>query len=177
MREWGLTVWLLILTGLTASCGGGSIDAEFTKKEKEWLVYEQEDTLLFRSPNRDTLQTVVEYISEASQVSKRYPIEAEVMLKGNAGKELFRIYLLKDEQNFKKYIRLGQVYRSLDLVQPQDSVEINNHFYNNVYELQQDTSKSNVSIWRVFYNKKHGFLKFETKEEEAYELVNRLPSS
>lgn len=175
MKSWWLKALLLFFAAGNLSCNG-SIDAEFTADEKEWLVYDKNDTIRFTSETQDTLITPIEYISEAEQVSKRYPIEAEVALVKLGGDELFRILLLKDEQSFNKYVRLGNVNRSLKTVSPQDSIPANGHIYDNVYHFRQDTTKANNDIWQVFFNKKHGFLKFITKEQDTFEVVRPTPS-
>lgn len=166
---------ILLFAICSVSCNG-NIDAEFTAEEKEWLVYDKNDTIRFTSEAQDTLTTVIEYISEAEQVSKRYPIEAEVALVTMGGEELFRILLLKDEQNFNKYVRLGNVNRSLKTVSPEDSIPVNGHIYNNVYRFRQDTTKGDPDIWQLYFNKENGFIKFITVEQDSFEFVRPAPS-
>ena len=175
MKSWWLKGLVLLFAVCNISCNG-SIDAEFTAEEKEWLVYDKNDTVRFTSQAQDTLTTVIKYISEAEQVSKRYPIEAEVALLTMSNEELFRILLLKDEQNFNKYVRLGNVNRSLKTVSPKDSIPVNGHIYNHVYKFSQDTTKEDLNIWQLYFNKETGFLKFITAEQDSFDLVRPAPS-
>ena len=162
-------LFVIVVVFIFSGCNGSRM-GNFTQEELEWLVYEKSDTLSF-SNNGNESKLVVDYRDDFTQVRNYYPIEAEIELFNPEGKEQFRIYLLKDEKAFKKFFRLAKVYRSFDLTQPVDTVTVNDKIYTNVYIFQEDTSEIDSDVWRVYFNKDYGVIRYDKRGEGAFELI------
>lgn len=163
--------YLLFLLLLTLLGCEGKKEGEFSEEELSWLVYDEGDTILYKG-NKNLMQAlVVNHRTDLSQIRNYYPIEAEVEMFGPDSEEKFRIYLLKDEETFKKYLKVGEVYRSFDFVEPIDSVQVNNLVYNQVYIFTEDTTESHVPVWRVYYNQESGIIKY-LKRNGSFELIS-----
>lgn len=141
------------------SCSQEREKGFFTESEIAWLVYEEGDTIPFFSEQLGTVQFHVTEKTEYSRVSKEFPIEAEVTLKSLKHDFLLKIYLLKDSRDFKKYVRLNHVYRSLDLLSPEPKWEMDHKVFRDVFEIAEDTTRNGLKIHNARFNKDHGFLK------------------
>jgi hypothetical protein len=120
-------VYSLILSILFSACSNDVPKGEFTTDELSWLVYTEKDQAIFNdsaSKKKEVLKVV--FRTELNQIKQYYPIEAEVALSNIDTAKSFRIYLLKDQNGFKKYLRIGEVYRSLDIVKPVAEFKIGN---------------------------------------------------
>lgn len=149
---------------------------EFTPEELSWLVYSKDDTLVFADASGNKHRLLVDYRSDFSQLKNYYPIEAEIEIFNPDDRERFRIYLLKDVNVFKKYLRISDVYRSFDLQNPVDSVEIAGKLFNSVYVFTEDTAVSKAAVWRVYFNTQHGILRYDKRDETRYERLFDEPN-
>src|SRR5690606_26786528 len=100
------------------SCKEERAKGSFSNKELGWLVYAENDSILFRNEAGKTETVHVVHRTDLEQIKQYFPIEAEVILSDIDSVKSFRIYLLKDKNAFKRYLRIGEVYRPLDLIKP-----------------------------------------------------------
>ncbi len=166
------TLYSFILSILFSACSNDTPKGEFTSDELSWLVYTEKSEAVFNdtaSKKKETLKVV--FRTELNQIKQYYPIEAEVALSNIDTAKSFRIYLLKDQNGFKKYLRLGEVYRSLDIIKPVAELKIGNTVYKNVYEITEDTTKQQLPVWKVWYNKEKGVLQYINIQNETFSLV------
>lgn len=169
MRKIIGVLWLIIFA---LACNNEPPKGEFTKEELGWLVYNKDDTATFKdSTGKKQENLAVTFRTELNQIKQYYPIEAEVALSDIDSLKSFRIYLLKDQNGFKKYIRLGEVYRSLDIVKPVSEVNIGGNTFKDVYVIAEDTVKQKLPIWKVWYNKENGILQYTNSSNETFSLV------
>ena len=164
--------YLLLFSILLSACNNEPPKGEFTTDELSWLVYAEKSEAVFSdtaSKKKETLKVV--FRTELNQIKQYYPIEAEVALSNIDTMKSFRIYLLKDQNGFKKYLRIGEVYRSLDIVKPKPEFKIGNTVYKNVYEITEDTTKHKMPIWKVWYNRDKGILQYTNIQNETFSLV------
>ncbi len=166
---------LVIITGVIVSCGDSKIQGAFLPGELTWLIYDLGETVQFvnDADSADVLTYTVISRTDSNQIKQYYPIEAEVTLKNNDGDEEITILLLKDQRTFNKYLRVGEVYRSLDLVKPIDGVGIRDETFNNVYILSEPRPDEYTgNIIAVYYSKMYGIIKYITKDEKTYVHAN-----
>jgi hypothetical protein len=154
-----------------ASCTGNRVKGEFTKDELAWLVYAPNQIVEFKDAEGAVTKLHVIFRTDLEHIKQYYPIEAEVALSDIDCMKSFRIYLLKDQNAFKRYLRIGEVYRSLDLIQPEKQMEIGGKVYYNVYKVVEDTTLPNKPyIWRALFNKEAGIIEFTTLNNKTYRL-------
>jgi hypothetical protein len=164
--------WLLFIAAVMQSCSNEPPKGEFTKEELSWLVYNKADKVLFKdSAGKKQENLAVTFRTELNQIKQYYPIEAEVALSDIDSVKSFRIYLLKDQNGFKKYLRFGEVYRSLDIVKPVAKMTIGTTTYNEVYVIAEDTVRQKQPIWKVWYNKESGILQYTNINNETFSLA------
>ena len=153
------------------ACGGDKIKGEFTSEELSWLVYENDQSVQFQDSlgKKETLNVV--FRTNLEQIKQYYPIEAEVALSDIDSVKSFRLYLLKDAKDFKRYLRIGEVYRSLDLLKPAAELQIGEKQYKNVYTIVEDTmGKIKPYIWRALYNKEFGIIEYTNIHNKTFRL-------
>ncbi|TVR81169.1 MAG: hypothetical protein EA412_03395 [Chitinophagaceae bacterium] len=150
---------LCFIVLLLVSCSNERIEGSFTKEELAWLVYDKGDTVDFYSKESGEIQFIVTEKTELHQVSNKFPIEAEVLLESDHHNLKFKIYLLKDQYSFKRYVRLNHIYRPLDLLKPVETKKIEGLNFFNVYEIEE-SSKEETFIQSASFNKQNGFLEF-----------------
>lgn len=165
---------MLALPFLLLSCGGKK-EGEFTEKEIEWLVYETGDTLRYTATNGEEEVLYAQSRTDLTQLRDYYPIEAEISLVNLKNNRDFKIYLLKDSNgNFKRYLKAGEVYRPLDLMSPQASMEIGGKKYKDVYVVEEDTAAyPEINIWKVYFNKSEGIIKYITRDKGEYIITDQ----
>ena len=134
------------------------------------MVYNEDATINFRDQHDSVHHLVVDYKTELSQVKSHYPIEAEIEIYSPTYAERFRIYLIKDEEIFNKYLRIAEVYRPFHLINPVDSVVVNNELFNQVYIFEEDSSNIQSDVIKVYFNQQFGILKYVKKGEVVYEF-------
>lgn len=150
---------------------GGKKKGSFTKDELAWMVYEANDTLLYKDNYDQYHQLVIDYRTDLNQIKKYYPIEAEVEIHSPSEDDHFRIYLIKDEYSFKIFLRMAEVYRPFDLVEPLNTLTINGKTYKDVYVFEENPKDIDSCVWKVYFNKKYGILRYVKKEEWIHDLV------
>lgn len=164
-----------IVLALLVSCGSNQkIEGSFTDEEIAWLVYKDGDNLLFQNPDSigDETTLFVSGQKDPNQIRKHYPIEAEVTI-GNPEKEdYFKVYLLKDEWDFKRYLKFGDVYRSFDLIEPLDEYKVGDNVYREVYVFSEDSSAPLSKIKEVYFAKDYGVVQYTTKDGREFHLLN-----
>ena len=173
-----LQVLVTIMVGglmLFASCGSSQqMEGSFTEEELAWLVYQDGDNLLFQNPDSvgDEVTLFVSGVKDPNQIRKYYPIEAEVTL-GNPEKEdYFKVYLLKDEHDFKRYLKFGEVYRTFDLIQPLEEFKVGDNVYKEVYVFSEDSSAPTSWLREVYFAKDFGVIQYSTKDGREFYLLN-----
>jgi hypothetical protein len=161
----------MLLIVLLSACGDDRIKGEFSADELSWLVYQKDQSISFKdSTNKNETLNVISR-TELGQVKNYYPIEAEVILSDIDSAKSFGIYLLKDEKNFKRYLRIGEVYRSLDLIKPTPEIKIGDKVYKEVYTIIEDTtSDKKPHIWRALYTKEAGIIEYTNIRNQTYRL-------
>jgi hypothetical protein len=167
----GILLFSLCAALLLTACGGDKIKGEFTSEELSWLVYEKDQTVQFQDSlgKKETLNVV--FRTDLEQIKQYFPIEAEVALSDIDSVKSFRIYLLKDAKDFKRYLRIGEVYRSLDLLKPTAEITIGEQQYKNVYTVIEDTmGATKPYIWRALYNKEFGIIEYTNIHNKTFRL-------
>lgn len=145
------------------------VKGSFTQEELDWLVYDEGEEVLFinRQDSTDKLIYTVIDRTDSEQIKQYYPIEAEMVMRNEDTGDELRVFLLKDQMAFKRYVKVGDVYKSLDLVVPQDQVPAGNATFDNVYVVSQvDGDQGNTAT--VYFNKTNGFLKLLTLDNQWY---------
>ena len=170
-------LWAIIFTSVVlGACSNGRIEGSFTAEELEWLVYDKGENIMFvnKTDSSDILQYTVIDRTDSEQIKQYYPIQAEVTMRNEATGDEMKIFLLKDQKAFKRYFKIGDVYRSFDLMYPQDQVPILDKTYDGVYVFSEDENNRTGSIAQVFFNKAYGVLQYITDDEKEYvQLVER----
>lgn len=160
---------------LMASCGSQSkIEGSFTEEELSWLVYKDGDNLLFQNPDSvgDEIMLFISAPKNPSQLRTYYPIEAEVSL-GNPEKgDFFKIYLLKDERDFKRYLKFSDTYLSFEVIEPLKAMKIGDVTYQEVYVFKEDSTAAAGNISEVYFCKGHGVVQYSTKDGRNFQLFN-----
>ncbi len=158
---------------LSACEGNRKTEGSFTVEELSWLVYDDGDHFLFQNPDTvgDEITLFVTGFKDPAQLRNYYPIEAEVTL-GNPQKgEVFKIYLLKDEMEFKRYLKVGDIYQSFDLVEPLKTFSVGDQNYKDVYVFKSDSASDN-GVVEVYYARNAGIIQYTTRNGDAYQLLN-----
>jgi hypothetical protein len=164
-------LYILLAGTFLYGCWNDKIKGEFTSDELRWLVYEKDQEIEFQDSTGKTSKFKVIFRTDLGQIKQYYPIEAEVALSDIDSLKSFRIYLLKDQSSFKRYLRIGEVYRSLDLLTPVSELQIADKTYRNVYVITEDTTQEKKSyIWRALYSKENGIIEFTTINKRTYRL-------
>lgn len=158
------------------ACDRARIEGSFTQEELDWLVYDEGEEIVFinKEDSTDVLTYTVIDKTDTGSIEKFLPIEAEVTIKNDSTDQEFRIYLMKDQKAFKRYIKVGEVYRSLDLVPLQDQVLIGNATYDQVYILTE-TDQSLGQVAELYFNKAFGVLKYVTADNVHYIKSQPIP--
>jgi len=153
------------------SCSSDRIKGEFNADELAWLVYQKGQSVQFKDSTGKSESLQVISRTDLAQIKNYYPIEAEVVLSDIDSAKSFGIYLLKDEKNFKRYLRIGEVYRSLDLLKVAPEVKIGDKVHKDVYTVIEDTtSEKKPHIWRALYNKESGIIEYTNIRNQTYRL-------
>lgn len=164
-------LWAIIfISVILGACSEGRIEGSFTAEELDWLVYDKGENIMFvnKTDSSDVLQYTVIERTDSEQIQKYYPIQAEVTMRNDANGDEMKIFLLKDQKAFKRYFKIGDVYRSFDLVTPQNQVPIQDKTYDNVYVFSEDEDSRKGTIATVFYNKALGVLQYITDDNKEY---------
>lgn len=157
---------------MLSACFDSNIKGEFLANELSWLVYQENEVIDFEEiKTKEKIQLKVNFKNELSQVKQYFPIEAEVNISNYDSSIVFRIYLLKDKNGFKRYLRIHEVYRPLELYQPLNEVKLGKEVYKSVYQLQEDTIKSDAFIWKVFFNEDEGIIQFTDRNLNTYKKI------
>lgn len=139
----------------------------FTSDELSWLVYKNGDTIKFTKETGVNEQYFVDSRNDFTQLKRYYPIEAEVdILPLQTSEHKFSIYLLKDHNYFKKYLRIDDVYKSLDLATP-ETVTVKGKKFENVYVIEQDTIE-HYFIRKILYSPSIGILSYTNYNDETF---------
>lgn len=178
MKIYTLVTYILSGLLLLASCGSSQQrEGSFTEEELAWLVYRDGDNLLFQNPDSvgDEVTLFVSGVKDPNQIRNYYPIEAEVTIGNPEREDYFKVYLLKDEQDFKRYLKFGDTYRAFDLIQPMDEYRVGDNIYQEVYLFSEDSSAPDSWIKEVYFAKNFGVIQYSTKDgREFYLLDNKL---
>ncbi len=170
LAKFAKTFLLLLTLALLSSCGSKT-EGEFSKDELAWLVYPKSKGLEFKNTEGTLHQFEVTDRTDLEQIKTYFPIEAEVIINNQELDSRFQIYLLKDVNSFKRYFKLGEVYRSLDMLTPIPSMSIAGKNYSEVYRIKEDTTGGKMGIWMVDFNQTKGILRYFDRETGAYVLA------
>lgn len=166
---------IISITIILASCGSGQkMEGSFTDEEISWLVYEDGDNLLFQNPDSvgDEVTLFVSSQKDPNQKRTYYPIEAEVTVGNPEHGDYFKVYLLKDEFDFKRYLKFGEVYRSFDLIEPLSNYKVGDNVYQEVYLFSEDSLSPDYKIKNVYFAKDFGVVHYTTNDGREYYLLN-----
>ena len=163
-------VGIILLSIVLNSCSLSKLEVKFTPDELEWLVYDKGDVITFTNDKGQSETFEVVSRSDQSDLKKYYPIEAEVVIGDTSLGEDFRIYLLKDEKSFKRYLRIGEVYRSLDLMEPIHRMEVDGKMLTDVYIIEESTKDLEGNVWQLLFTKEMGIVRYQTTENKIYDL-------
>ena len=158
------TLYLFLpLILLFTACPKTPKQGTFTSDELAWLAYQENQAVIFDIDSGQVSNTLVAKTKTAPKTKKAtYPIEAEISLINNTDERQFSIYLLKDEHTFRKFLKIGDVYRSIDAAENVSQYKLDDKVYKDVYifdRLQGDTSR----ISEVVYSKKYGIIKYVSR--------------
>ncbi len=157
------------------SCGNNrKVEGSFTEEELSWLVYKDGDNILFQNPDSigDEVTLFISGHKDPAKLRNYYPIEAEVTV-GNPEKgEYFKVYLLKDELEFKRYLKFGEVYRAFDLIEPLAEYKVGDIVYKEVYVFKEDSTNTDSKISEVYFAKGLGVVQYNTKDGGNFHLHN-----
>jgi len=170
-----LTLLACCLLFVISSCKNRS-NAKFTVEELSWLVYKEGDTIRFQNDQGIKSELLVVYRTDLSRINKFYPIEAEIEIFNPDAHEHFRVYMLKDAESFKRYLRVADVYRPFEFIKPFDTISIANKVYNDVYVFEEDTAEIQEGVFKVFFSRTDGIIMYIMKNQETYTLVNEPDS-
>ncbi|GIV33875.1 MAG: hypothetical protein KatS3mg031_1410 [Chitinophagales bacterium] len=165
--------WSIIVCGMLYSSCSAPAPEGFTSEELSWLVYRDNDTLVFTDEAGQVHRLYVRYHSDFSEGRRQYPLEAEVEIKSPELQEHFRIYLIKDKQDIRKFFMLNDVYRSFDLSRPLDSVRINGRVYQQVYVFREPSTTADSIVCEVYFSKQYGILRYYKCDRGYFDLVER----
>lgn len=163
-------VGILFFSIVLNSCSLSRLEVKFTDAELEWLVYDEGDVITFTNENGQTKSFEVVSRSDQSNIKNIYPIEAEVIIGDTSLGEDFSIYLLKDEKSFKRYLRIGEVYRSLDLMEPIHKMEVDGKMLTDVYVIEENRKDLEGNVWQLLFTKEMGIVRYKTTENKIYDL-------
>lgn len=166
---------VIAIAALLASCGPGEkLEGSFTDEELSWLVYKDGDNLLFQNPDSigDEVTLFVSSQKDPNQKRTYYPIEAEVTVGNPEQGDYFKVYLLKDERDFKHYLKFGEVYRSFDLIEPLAEYRVGDIVYKDVYLFSEGSSAPSSNMKNVFFAKNYGVVQYTTKDGRDFYLLN-----
>ncbi len=168
-------IGIIFLSIFLTFCGSNrKAEGSFTEEELSWLVYKNGDNILFQNPDSigDEVTLFISGQKDPAQLRNYYPIEAEVTV-GNPEKgEYFKVYLLKDELEFKRYLKFGEVYRAFDLVEPLAEYKVGDIIYKDVYIFKEDSSSTESKISEVYFAKGYGVVQYNTREGGSFQLLN-----
>jgi hypothetical protein len=167
---------LILASILVSSCGGnGKKEGSFTNEELGWLVYNDGDNVLFQNPDSagDEVTLFISGQKDPAQLRNYYPIEAEVTGGNPEQGDYFKVYLLKDELEFKRYLKIGEVYRAFDLIEPIQEYKVGDILYKDVYIFKEDSTNAASKINEVYFAKGYGVVQYNTKDGRSYQLLNR----
>ncbi len=160
---------------MLASCGSGQqMKGSFTEDELSWLVYNDGDHLLFQNPDSigDEVTLFISSQKDPNQIRNYYPIEAEVTVGNPEQGDYFKVYLLKDERDFKRYLKFGELYRSFDLIEPLAAYKVGDIVYKEVYVFSEDSNSLANKISNVYFAKDFGVVQYTTKDGREFHLLN-----
>ncbi|CAN5284911.1 hypothetical protein BH09BAC1_BH09BAC1_01410 [soil metagenome] len=169
---------LSVLWFFTACKGPGRVEGTFTDEELSWLVYKDGDNLLFQNLDSigDEVTLFVSAMQMPTQLRTYYPIEAEVVASNPEQVGYFKVYLLKDERNFKRYLKFGDVYRSFDPIEPMQEFKVGDVTYKEVYLFKGDSTATTVignnHIGEIYFAKEYGVVQYNTLDGRVYHLLN-----
>lgn len=168
-------IGLIFISVLWVSCGGNQkAEGSFTEDEISWLVYNDGDNLLFQNPDStgDEITLFISGQKDPAQLRNYYPIEAEVTVGNPERGDYFKIYLLKDERDFKRYLKFGEVYRSFDLIEPLAEYKVGDVVYKEVYLFKEDSTTRLSKISEVYFAKNFGVVQYSTTDGRNFQLLN-----
>lgn len=161
---------------LLAACGGEvRIEGSFTEEELGWLAYKDGDNLLFQNVDSvgDEVTMFIAGTQQPTQLRTYYPIEAEITAGNPEQGEYFKLYLLKDEREFKRYIKFGDVYRPFEPIEPLAQLKVGDQEYQEVYVFKEDSiSTGSQKINEVYYAKGYGVVQYITHDGRVFQLSN-----
>lgn len=171
------SIFILFIGAVTtlASCGSSQkMEGSFSEEEIAWLVYKDGDNLLFQNPDSigDEITMFVSGQKDPNQIRTYYPIEAEVTVGNPEEGDYFKVYLLKDERDFKRYLKFGEVYRSFDLIEPLEQFKVGDNIYQEVYVFSEDSSVPSSKIKEVYFAKGFGVVQYTTNDGREFHLFN-----
>lgn len=170
-----LSYIVLSLCFLAGCKGEVKIEGSFTEEELSWLAYKDGDNLLFQNVDSvgDEVTMFISGTEQPTQLRTYYPIEAEITASNPEQGECFKVYLLKDEREFKRYIKFGDVYRPFEPVEPLAQLKVGEQTYNEVYLFKEDSiSSGSQKINEVYYAKGFGVVQYVTHDGRVFQLSN-----
>ena len=154
---------------ILGSCGQFQ-QGQFSDQELAWLVYDLEEEVVFTNNKNDTLNLIVNFKTELSQINHNYPIEAELSIADSTENVWFKIYLLKDQTSFKKYMKCAAVYRDLDNATLLTDTTLAGKKYGRILLIEEERSDDQDDITRVFFHQGDGVVQFELADNTVYKL-------
>ncbi len=151
------------------------MEGAFTEEELSWLVYNDGDHLLFQNPDSVGDEVTLFVTAQQSPIQKRsyYPIEAELAVSNPEQGDYFKVYLLKDEREFKRYLKFDDVYRSFDPIEPMAELKVGDVTYKEVYLFKKDsTDVSSGRVGEVYFAKGYGVVQYNTQDGRVFQLLN-----
>jgi hypothetical protein len=169
-------LFLVLTVSLFAACkSSNKVEGVFTEEELSWLAYKDGEHLLYQNHDStgDEVTLFVSAKDNPTQLRTYYPIEAEVVAGNPEHGDYFKIYLLKDERDFKRYLKFGDVYRSFDPIEPQAEFKVGDVVYKDVYLFKEDTANGKANrITEVYFVQGFGVVQYHTHDGRVFQLMN-----
>jgi hypothetical protein len=178
-----LIIFVAFLTFI-CSCNKKCEDEEgkLTVEELSWIPYSGGETLIFKGNNNqtDTLKvddnviynTPVTGMNSSSCEPKQQSMICKISGSMRA-MDISTNHKNEWSPDGKPYILTSvAVFNFMDY-NPQSNILINGITYNDVYIMNVDTSLfTNKNIWRIYYTKQNGILRYDLTHGEQWEKIN-----
>ncbi|MFI5220414.1 MAG: hypothetical protein ACHQNT_13095 [Bacteroidia bacterium] len=157
-------------------------DAEgnLTAEELSWLSYAGGESIEFKSNNnlRDTFyvgnKTNYDYLVSSSGCNAhQQSISCKIQNHATTSFVIWTKHKNEWSPEGKALIATSSDVFVFSDYSPQNNILINGNIYNNVYVMAVDTPAPNPKhIWRIYYTKQTGILRYDFTQGEQWEKIN-----
>ena len=161
------------------------VEGDLSTEELSWLSYSGGEVLIFKSnvnltdtfhvANKDCFYNVGYHESEDPCQHHQQCCSVQALN--------YHYVFTIGACHYNQWNRDGSVYLGYSQFEPfiftdytpQNNILINGHYYNDVYVMSTDTTSANFhapGIWRVYYTKQNGVLRYDVTQSQFYERIN-----